>query len=90
MTAKSEDTIYFVHYNESHGDGSFPLMRIVSSDETQAIQQCLKNLADIYGIEHSSIEDEKLTGLNNEKVCIEGIYQATSEQADAVRAVFNL
>lgn len=65
-------------------------MRIEAENEDEANLICLRNLADVYDVDHDDISLEDGFEVNGNSVYLQGIYPATSEQALVVDAVFNM
>lgn len=91
MTTSKEKNVFYVHYYESDSSGGeLPLMRIEAENEDEANLICLRNLADVYDVDHDDISLEDGFEVNGNSVYLQGIYPATSEQALVVDAVFNM
>ncbi|EJN1472359.1 hypothetical protein NPI28_003566 [Citrobacter freundii] len=91
MTTCKEKNVFYVHYYESDSSGGeLPLMRIEAENEDEANLICLRNLADVYDVDHDDISLEDGFEVNGNSVYLQGIYPATSEQALVVDAVFNM
>ncbi|HCB2886026.1 TPA: hypothetical protein SCR51_004059 [Citrobacter freundii] len=91
MTTSKEKNVFYVHYYESDSSGGeLPLMRIEAKNEDEANLICLRNLADVYDVDHDDISLEDGFEVNGNSVYLQGIYPATSEQALVVDAVFNM
>lgn len=65
-------------------------MRVEAENEDEANLICLRNLADIYDVDHDDISLEEGFEVNGNSVYLQGIYPATAEQALVVDAVFNM
>ncbi|EBD9299173.1 hypothetical protein NTB97_003035 [Salmonella enterica] len=91
MTTSKEKNVFYVHYYESDSSGGeLPLMRIEAENEDEANLICLRNLADVYDVDHDDISLEDGFEVNGNSVYLQGIYPATAEQALVVDAVFNM
>ncbi len=91
MTTSKEKNVFYVHYYESDSSGGeLPLMRIEAENEDEANLICLRNLADVYDVDHDDISLEDGFEVNGNSVYLQGIYPATSEQALEVAEVFNM
>ncbi|HGY5113365.1 TPA: hypothetical protein ACNV5N_001142 [Citrobacter freundii] len=91
MTTSKEKKVFYVHYYESDSSGGeLPLMRIEAENEDEANLICLRNLADVYGVDLDDISAEDGFEVNGNTVYLQGVYPASSEQAQIVDAVFNL
>lgn len=78
------------YYESDSSGGELPLMRIEAENEDEANLICLRNLADVYDVDHDDISLEDGFEVNGNSVYLQGIYPATSEQALVVDAVFNM
>ena len=91
MTTTNGKKIFYVNYFEFDScGGEFPLMRVEAENEDEANLICLRNLADIYDVDHDDISLEEGFEVNGNSVYLQGIYPATAEQALVVDAVFNM
>ncbi|EPV7678134.1 hypothetical protein PO591_20840 [Escherichia coli] len=91
MTTSKEKNVFYVHYYESDSSGGeLPLMRIEAENEDEANLICLRNLADVYDVDHDDISLDDGFEVNGNSVYLQGIYPATAEQALVVDAVFNM
>ena len=91
MTTSKEKNVFYVHYYESDSSGGeLPLMRIEAENEDEANLICLRNLEDVYDVDHDDISLEDGFEVNGNSVYLQGIYPATSEKALVVDAVFNM
>ncbi|WIJ61645.1 hypothetical protein [Citrobacter portucalensis] len=91
MTTTNGKKIFYVHYFEfDSSGGEFPLMRVEAENEDEANLICLRNLADVYDVDHGDISLEEGFEVNGNSVYLQGIYPATAEQALVVDAVFNM
>lgn len=91
MTTSKEKNVFYVHFHESDSSsGELPLMRIEAETEEEASQICIRNLADVYGVDLDDISAEDGFEVNGNTVYLQGAYPASSEQAQIVDAVFNL
>ncbi|AKE62090.1 hypothetical protein F384_26325 (plasmid) [Citrobacter amalonaticus Y19] len=91
MTTTNGKKIFYVHYFEFDScGGEFPLMRVEAENEDEAKLICLRNLADVYDVDHGDISLEEGFEVNGNSVYLQGIYPATAEQALVVDAVFNM
>ena len=91
MTTTNGKKIFYVHYFEFDScGGEFPLMRVEAENEDEANLICLRNLADVYDVDHGDISLEEGFEVNGNSVYLQGIYPATAEQALVVDAVFNM
>lgn len=65
-------------------------MRVEAENEDEANLICLRNLADVYDVDHDDISLEEGFEVNGNSVYLQGIYPATAEQALVVDRVFNM